>query len=97
MTLVCPCGQHQSPDGYGLSSDRSAIHDLILGQGLILIPCMRSRSNGLAPPDLYLHVFQLDPHQQEVDLANNCVLHVVLVLVVLKLYVQAFLDAHLHL
>ena len=38
MTLVCPFEQHESPDWYGLSSDWSTIHDLILGQGLILIP-----------------------------------------------------------
>jgi hypothetical protein len=38
-----------------------------------------------------------EPHQQEVDLADDGIFEVVLALVVLKLDVQAVLDAHLHL
>lgn len=36
-------------------------------------------------------------HQKEVDLANNCVLQVIPALVILKLNVQAVLNADLHL
>lgn len=85
------------PYGNRFSPDWSAIHNLILCQCLILIPSMRPRPDCFPLTDLYLHVLQLYAHQQEVDLAHNRVPHVVLVLVILKLDVQALFYAHLHL
>ena len=52
------------PDGDILSAHRGAIHDLVFGQRLALIPGRRSCAGLLSPPDLYLHVLQLYPHLQ---------------------------------
>ena len=48
-------------------------------------------------PDLELHVFDLDAHQQKEDFAHDDITQVVLRLGVLELDVQTVLDAHLHL
>lgn len=58
--LLCP-----------LTSDRCPIHDLILGYGVVLVVHVGPRARGLPLDDVYLHVLDLDPHQQEVDLPHN--------------------------
>lgn len=54
-----------------LTSHRCPIHDLVLGYGVVLVvhigPCPRC----LPLDDVYLHVLDLDPHQQEVNLPHN--------------------------
>ena len=85
------------PDGYALAPDRHPVHDLIFGQRLALIVCRRAHPRRLAPPYLHLHVLELDAHQQEVDLADHHIPQVVPRAIILKLYVQAVLDANLHL
>ena len=56
-----------------------------------------SAPSRLSLDDRNLHVFDLDAHQQEVDLADDHVLQVVLRLVVFELDVEALLDPHFHL
>ena len=75
----------------------SLVHDLVLGNRLVLVESLRATPCRLSLDDRDLHVLDLDPHQQEVDLANDHVLQVVLRLVVFELNVQAFLDPHFHL
>jgi hypothetical protein len=62
---------------------------------LRLVVHVRTRPSCLSLDDGELHVLDLDAHQQEVDLANNHVLQMVLGLVVLKLDVQTILNPDL--
>lgn len=92
---IIPGQKH--PYRYTLTTNRSSIHDLILCNRIVLLIDIRPRTSGLPFDDCNLHVLDFNPHQEEVDLPNDDVLEVVLGLIVLKLDVQAVLNAHLHL
>ena len=49
----------------------------LLGDCLVVVECVGSRPRGLSFYDGHLHVLDLDPHQEEVDLADNHVFQVV--------------------
>mmetsp|Transcript_20229 Transcript_20229/g.50586 ORF Transcript_20229/g.50586 Transcript_20229/m.50586 type:complete len:303 (-) Transcript_20229:133-1041(-) len=89
-------GRQEQPHRNALPTHGSAIHNLVFGDGLTLVVRVGTAARALPPPNLHLHVLDLDPHQQEEDLTNHHVLEMVLGLGVLKLDVQAVLDAHLH-
>lgn len=59
------------------TSDRGAIHDLILGYSVVLIACVRSSACGLSLYYLNLHVLDLDSHQNEVYFTDYHVLQVI--------------------
>ena len=61
---------------------------------VVLVWCGPCR---LPPDDAQLHVLNLETDEQEVDATDDDVLEVVLALAVLELYVQAVLDADVHL
>ena len=85
------------PDGNALPSDWGPIHDLVLGNCLVLVEGVRPASCRLSLYDRNLHVLDLDPDQEEIDLADNHVLQVIFGLVVFELDVEALLYPHLHL
>ena len=77
----------------GFSADWCSIHNFKLAEGFVLchpLPCL------LALDNRKLHVLNFDAHQQEVNLADDNIVQVVLGLVVLELNVEAILDAHFH-
>lgn len=53
------------------------VHDLVLRQRLRLVVQICAAARALALDDRELHVFDLDPHKQEVNLADDNVLEVV--------------------
>lgn len=59
------------------TSHRSSVHDLVLGDGVVLVVHGRARSCRFTPDDVYFHVSDLDPHQQEEDLSHNHIFNVV--------------------
>mmetsp|Transcript_9119 Transcript_9119/g.35591 ORF Transcript_9119/g.35591 Transcript_9119/m.35591 type:complete len:366 (+) Transcript_9119:1141-2238(+) len=89
--------RQEQPHRYALPPDGRAVHDLVLGYGLALVVRVRPSARALSPANLNLHVLDLDPHEQKKYLTHDDVLEVVLGLGVLELYVQAVLDANLHL
>ena len=89
--------REEEADGDALAAHGRAVHDLELGDRLRVVVHLRARARGLAADDRELHVLDLDADEQEVDLADDDVVQVVLRLVVLELDVEALLDAHLHL
>lgn len=66
-------------------------------QRLTLVVLVWRRPGGLPPDDAKLHVFDLQPDQQEVDPPDYDVLQVVLALGVFELDVQAVLNTDVHL
>lgn len=54
-----------------LTSHRCPIHDLIFSYCVILMIYVGSGPCCFSLDDIYLHVFDLDSHQQEVDLPDN--------------------------
>ena len=89
--------REEEADGDALAAHGRAVHDLELGDCLRVVVHLRARARGLAADDRELHVLDLDADEQEVDLADDDVVQVVLRLVVLELDVEALLDADLHL
>mmetsp|Transcript_1081 Transcript_1081/g.2535 ORF Transcript_1081/g.2535 Transcript_1081/m.2535 type:complete len:252 (+) Transcript_1081:258-1013(+) len=87
----------EQPDGDVFAAHGRAVHYFVLGQRLALVVQVGARAGGLPAPYLDLHVLELDAHQQEVYLPHNGVQQAVHPLPVLKLDVEAVLDAHLHL
>lgn len=81
------------------TSDRRAIHNFKLCQSFALVVyILATLSTGRLPPNhCQLHVLDLDAHEQKVNLTQDDVVEMVLGLVVLKLNVQALLDANFHL
>jgi hypothetical protein len=61
---------------------------------VVLVWCC---SCGFSSDDAEFHVLDLQPHQQEVDSADDDVFQVILALAVLKLNVQTVLDPYVHL
>lgn len=59
------------------TSDRGAVHDLILGDGVVFVVDTRPSARRLSLDDVDLHVLDLDPHQEEVDLPHDDVFQVV--------------------
>ena len=72
-----PRQRPRRPQPGGLTSHGRAIHDLVLGDGVILMVHVGARAGCLPLDDVDLHVLDLDPHQQEVDLPHDDVLQVV--------------------
>lgn len=54
-----------------ITSDRCAVHDFVLCYGVVLVVDVWPRAGGLALDDVNLHMFDLNPHQQEVNLPYN--------------------------
>lgn len=59
------------------TSDRSSVHDLILGDSVVFVVHTRTGAGCLTFDDVDLHVFYLNPHQQEVDLAHDDIFEMV--------------------
>lgn len=59
------------------TSDWGAVHDLVLCDGVVLVVDVWPHAGGLPLDDVDLHVPDLDPHQQKVDLAYDHVFQVV--------------------
>ena len=66
-------------------------------QGLAFVILVWCGARGLAADNAQLHVLDFEADEEEVDAADNDVLEVVLALGVLKLDVQAVLNADVHL
>ena len=49
----------------------------LLGDCLIVVECVRSRTRGLSFNDSNFHMLDLDPHKKKVDLADNHVFEMV--------------------
>lgn len=67
----------EETDGDGLPPDGGAVHDLELGDGLGLVVLVRRGPGGLPTYDGEFHVLDLDPDEEEVDLADDDVFEVV--------------------
>ena len=80
-----------------LALDGRAVHHFKLRHRLALVVRVRARARALAPPHLQLHVFDLNSHEQEVNLPHDAIAQVILSLGVLELDVEAVLDADFHL
>lgn len=85
------------PHGDHLSLDGGTVHDLKLGERLIL-------SDGLGPvayclplDQAELHLFNLDANEVEIDLALDAVLQMKLTISELKFNMETVLDTDLHL
>lgn len=59
------------------TSDGGAVHDLVLGDGVVFVVDTRPGARRLSLDDVYLHVLNLDPHEKEVDLPHDDVFQVV--------------------
>jgi len=82
--------REEETDGNRFAADRCAVHDLVLCDVLTIrigLTADAGRS-GLALNDDDLHMLDLDTDEQEVDLADDYVLQMILGLVVLELDVQ---------
>ena len=71
-----PTGTHSSSslpttDSEVLTSDWGTIHDFILCDGVVLVVDIGSCASCLPLDDINLHVSDLNPHQQEVNLAYD--------------------------
>lgn len=77
LTNIVVLFASRSGRAVSLTSDRCAVHDLILGDGVVLVVDARPRARRLPLDDVDLHVLDLDPHQEEVDLSHDHVLQVV--------------------
>lgn len=60
-----------------LTSDGGAVHDLVLGDGVVFVVDARPGARRLPLDDVDLHVLDLDPHEKEVDFPHDDVLQVV--------------------
>ena len=87
----------EDSDGDALPPHRRPVHDLVLGDRLVLVEGVGSTPRGLPLDYCNLHVFDLDPHQKEIYLAHDHVFQMILGLVILELNVEALLNADLHL
>lgn len=59
------------------TSNRGAVHDLILGDGVVFVVDARPGARRLSLDDVDLHVLDLDPHEEEVDFPHDDVFQVV--------------------
>lgn len=59
------------------TSDRSAVHDLVLGDGVVFMVDAWSGARRLSLDDVDLHVLDLNPHKQEVDFPHNDIFQMV--------------------
>jgi len=66
-------------------------------QGFTLVVLIRRHTARLAPDDTELHMFDLEPDEQEIDAPDNNVLEMVLALAVFELDVQTVFDTNIHL
>lgn len=64
---------------------------------LALVVLVRRHARGFATDNAQFHVLDLQPHEQEVDPADNDVLQMILALAVFEFDVQAVLNADVHL
>jgi hypothetical protein len=72
------------------------IHNLELCHRFCFCNSLSPRANRLTLNNSDFHMLDSQPHQAEVNLPGDTVLQVVLLAIVLKLNVQAFLDPDLH-
>ena len=74
----------------------AAIHNLefyyIITNGFGIL----AHSSSFSSHDIDLHIFNVDLHQLETDIADQAILHVVMVFGELEFYMQAVLDTDLH-
>ena len=66
-------------------------------QRLTFVVLVWRRPGGLTSDNRQFHVFDLQPHEEEVDAADNDILEVVLGFGVFEFNVQAVLDTDIHL
>lgn len=57
--------------------DRSTVHDLVFGDGVVLVVHTGASACCLTLDDVNLHVLNLNPHQQEIDLPHNYIFQMV--------------------
>ena len=72
-----PSKEAQTVERLKITSDWSTIHDLILRYGIVLVVDVGSCAGCLSLDDVNLHVFDLNPHQQEVNLPYNHIFEVI--------------------
>ena len=63
--------------GTRLTPHWCTIHDLEFGDGFTLVILVRGRSGRFTPNDRQLHMFDLDSHKQEINLADDNIFEVV--------------------
>lgn len=57
--------------------DRSAVHDLVLGNSVVFMVNTRAGAGCLTFDYVNLHVLDLNPHQQEIDFSHNYIFQMV--------------------
>lgn len=57
--------------------DRSAVHDLVLGNGVVFVVDAGAGACRLSFYDVNLHVLNLNPHKQEIDFSHDDVFQMV--------------------
>lgn len=66
-------------------------------QRLTLVILIWRRSGRLPPNDRQLHMFDLKPHEQEINSTNNHILEMIFGFGVFEFDMQAVLDTNIHL
>ena len=87
----------EDPDGDALSPHRGTVHNLVLGDRLVLVEGVGAAPCGLPLDYCDFHVFDLDSHKKEIYLAHNHIFQMIFGLVILELYVETLFYADLHL
>ena len=79
---ICGCEVevgYEEADGHALAFDRRAIHQLVLGDVLRFVVCMGCEVHRFSANHRELHELNLDPYEEEINLAQY---HILVVCVV---------------